>query len=294
MKPVIKKVIILAAAMVSSLTLAAQTGATEPDSVAFVSAKLAFDRFTFLNGGLREIKVKDRGIKLARDKARAITRDAGNELLTIITGIGFDSSDEANLKVAGTVICNDGLPDWEIVLFCEGTQEKTRERIRDNDGSISVNTETLNTCYWGKDAVGMLTEGNDTISFFRIVMNPREDSLLKPMAGYFFLPPGVQQTAKTDNMAYFVSSLTTINDHGIQGVFRGQPFSIISDGRQNKSWIFCNDKYACMLFSGNLMHNKSKGVPDPYLIINDIESGPARHDMFRLAMVCRFLDYSLR
>ncbi len=290
---ILNRVLLFVAGTMLSLAVPAQTVTAGADSVAFVRAKFAFDKFTFSDGGTRVIRIKDDGTKLVKGKGKKVGRDAGNGLLTLITGVGIGSSNEVNFKVAGTVTCNDGLPDWKIALFCEGIQETSRERVKDNDGSFSVNKETINTYYWEKEATGILLEGDDTVGFFRIVMNPREDTLTKPMADYFFLPVQIQEAERPNTMAQFMASSATLKDYGITGIFRGHSFAIISDGRQNKSWGFYNNKYLFMLCAGNLMNQIRKGVPDPYLLINNIESGPDRRDLFRLAMICQYLNSAL-
>jgi hypothetical protein len=292
-KSIRNRALLFVAGTMLSLAVPAQTGTIGADSVAFVRVKFAFDKFNFSNGGTREIRIKGKGTKIVNDKGKSFKRYMGNGLLTLITGIGMGSSDSVNLKVAGTVICDDGLPDWKITLFCVGNEETRRERVKDDDGSISVDTETLYTYYWEKEATGFLTEGDDTVGFFKIVMNPREDSLIKPMADYFFLPVQVEEAKNPDTMTQFMDSSTNLKDYGITGIFRGQSFAIISDGRQNKSWVFYNNKYLFMLHAGNLMNQVRKGVTDPYLLINEIESGPDRRDLFRVAMVCRFLNYTI-
>jgi hypothetical protein len=292
-KSIRNQTLLFVAGTMLSLAVPAQTSTVGADSVAFVRVKFTFDKFTFSDGGQREIRIKGNETKIVNDKGKSLKRYLGNGLLTLVTGVGMGSSDSVNLKVAGTVKCNDGLPDWKIALFCKGNEETSRERVKDDDGSISVNTETLYTYYWEKEATGFLTEGDDTVGFFKIVMKPREDTLIKPMADYFFLPVQVEEAKNPDTMTQFMDSSTTLKDYGITGIFRGQSFAIISDGRQNKSWVFYNNTYLFMLHSGNMMNHVSKGVTDPYLLINNNESGPDRRDLFRLAMVCRFLNYSI-
>jgi len=291
-------VFVLVFSILYSLKIPAQTALLGTDSVIFTGVKSAKDRFTFSDGGTREISVRGKQTKLAADKGKQFASDAGNGLITLM-GLNMSSSDEVSLKVPGTIICNDGLPDWEVALFCEGFMEKSRERVRDEDGSLSVNTETVYTYYWEKEATGTLEENGVTIASFIISMYPREDSLLKPMAGYFLLPPQVKEVKEPTTMKELMETFATNTgepsqkDYGIRGTFRGKPFSMVSDARQNKSWIFYEGRYTAMVYGGNLMNHKNKGVPDPYILIKIYDSGPERRDLFRLVMVCRYLNYTL-
>lgn len=292
MKTTLRYLVLVIAVTIFPVALQAQTGVAGADSIPFIRAKLIADKYTFSDGGTREIKIRDDGSKLVKDRAKPIIRDAGNGLLTIITGIGFGSSDEVNFKVAGTVICTDGQPDWNVDLFCEGFQEKTRERVKTDDG-WTVETETTENYYWEKDATGLLREGVDTICYFLIVMNPREDSLLKPMTDYYFLPVKEQETGKKSTMAQFMAASFTPADYGISGIFRGQPFSIITDGRQRKSWVFYNNQYLLMYQDDDLMPVSKKDRIVPYILIKNMESGLQRGDFSRLAMLCNYLNLKL-
>ena len=296
MKSILNHALLFVAGTMLSLSVPAQTLEAGSDSVAFIKANRAnflVDKFTFSDGGTREIRMRNDGSKLVSYKAKAVISNTEGALITFFTGIDVSSSNEVNFKAEGTVICNDGLPDWKIALFCEGTQEKSRERVKNNDGSLSVNTETINTYYWEKNATGLLTEGDDTVGFFKIVMNPREDSLLKPMADYFFLPVQVQEVKKPNTMAQFMAASVTLKDYGISGIFRGQLFAIISDGRQYKSWVFYSNKYLCMFQADNPMLLRKKDIVTPYILIKSSESGPDRRDFFRVAMMCRYLNSAL-
>ena len=51
--------------------------------------------------------------------------------------------------------------------------------MKSDDGFSYIATNHTSVYNWSNNATGILIEGNDSIEFFRIIMNPREDLLTK-------------------------------------------------------------------------------------------------------------------
>lgn len=294
MKTTFYQVFLFIAGIIFSPHISGQAGVADLDSVPIIPNSF-YNKYKFFDQGAKEIKLSYKQPKLVKDKANSIFRDIGNGALTIFTGIGFSSSTDVNWKIAGTIECNDTLPDWNVNLFCEGFLNKDRERVRNDDGSWSVETKETRLYYWDKDATGVLIEGNDTIGFFLIIMNPREDKLLKSWSDDIFPPQQVQQNIKSKNkFALFLNPPPAL-DYGITGIFREKNFSIISSGTDGKLWILLDNVFICIFqsepdYSG--MSKKYRIIP--YLLINKNIPAPDRRDLFRLAIISRFLSHSLR
>jgi hypothetical protein len=216
-------------------------------------------------------------------------------LLTAITGLGFDSSTDVRWEVGGVITGSDSLPDWEIRLFCDGREDKSRNRVRNDDGSTSVETVETNVMYWDKDASGSIIEGNDTIGIFLILMNPASDTLLRDWSADMFAQP--QAVIKTSSKRSLFSRPVNFPDisYGIVGVLRDNNFAIISNGSALKSWIILgNDKKSVFQPDlDNIIGKKDERV-QPYLLINSDISYRERRDLFRLAVTSRFLNNSLK
>jgi len=295
MKSISQNLLLIVTGTILSIAASAQTVPGNKDSVAFAISLSEMNMLSFFDGVPREIIMEHNGAERVDFKTNPILRDFGAGALSLITGVGFTSSEEVNWKVDGVVACNDGLPNWNISLFCEGSWEKDRTRVRNDDGSVSLETQEYAAYYWDKDASGILIEGNDTIGFFMIITNPREDSIMKPMAEFFFPPKEIQAAAKPSTLRQKLLAIPPGKDYGIRGIMRGKPFSILSEGTQYKAWFFIDNKYVCMFQSDNgFPFIRKKDMVVPYILINDNDSEIAtRKDFFRMCMLTRYLNFTI-
>ena len=241
--------------------------------------------YQFDDRGSREIQYGDLHSTFIQNKADPELRNIADGALTLVTGIGFGSTDDGRFEVSGRINCNDSLPVWNVLLFCEGSRETNRERVND-DNSTSVVTSETHVHLWDKNATGILLEGLDTIGFFRIIMNPREDSLLKSFTADL-LP--LQQAKKSVNVSSSLSVKTPVEfDFGISGTFCGNDFFVISDGTDRKTWTFINNEYMSVFQEYRSLGKKLQIMP--YLIVNKNVPGPDRRDLIRIAIMSRCLN----
>jgi hypothetical protein len=264
------------------------------DSVPMLKPKMSSSICLFEDNGARSISIEDIEQEFVKYKPKTFLRDLGNGALTAITGIGFSTTTEGNWKISGTIRCNDSLGDWNINMFCEGYIEKNRERVRDSDGSWSVETYESKVFYWDRDATGLIIENSDTIGYFLIIMNPREDSLMKPMADYILPDRTVVEDVRPKFRVMVSWKPAPGNDYGIIGKFCGKDFYIIRNGTDRKAWISI-DNVLVSKFQSDLDYPglSKKYRIQPYLLINTTIPGQDRRDLFRLAMLSRFLNYYL-
>jgi len=244
--------------------------------------------YQFFDNGSKEIEYGDLQRKFIQYKADPIAGKIGAGAMTLITGVGFNSIGEGKWEISERIICNDTLPDWNVLMYCQGNIETVRERVRNEDGFNSVETSYKNVYYWDSNATGILIEGNDTIGFFRIIMNPREDSLLKSLSADNLLP---RQASKNSNVK-ISSDLPWMHgceiDFGITGIFRDKDFFIISDGTKRKTWIFIDNIFMGMFQEYHAISRKYH-IP-AYLLVNKNIPGPERRDQFRIAIMSRCLN----
>jgi len=264
------------------------------DSVPVLKPKINKSLYIFEDKGTKNIQIQDIEEEFVKYKPDKFLRDLGNGALTAITGIGFSTTTDGNWKVSGTIQCNDSLSDWIINIFCEGYVEKNRERVRDNDGSYSIETYETNVFYWDKDANGLIIENQDTIGYFLIITNPAEDSTLQSVAGYM-LPEKKTEVNEKQKFRVMVSwKPVPGKDYGIIGKFRNMDFFIVRNGTDRKAWISVDNALVCKFQSDLDYPGLSKKFRImPYLLINTTIPGHDRRDLFRLAMFSRFLNYYL-
>lgn len=307
MRTILYRIILLLAGILLIPEATGQEGMSEVDTVAFFVPDMRKPSFRFLtdvanisefyewggnlyqyhDSGDKEIQYGDLQSTFVQNKADPALRDMADGALTLVTGIGFGSSVDGHIEVSGKIRCNDSLPEWNVLLFCEGSRETDRERARDENGNIGVSTSQTYIYNWDRNANGIITEGNDTIGYFRIIMNPREDSLLKSFSADLFPPRKGNKSNLTVKSNYSSKTAAEI-DFGISGTFCGNDFFILSDGTDRKAWIFMNNVFMAMFQEYRSLGRKSQIMP--YLIINKNIPAPDRRDLVRIAIMSRCLN----
>jgi hypothetical protein len=288
------RVFFVTAGMALVLPGAGQFDLTGPDSIPIIKPGHWENTYQFFDNGEITIRIAPLRSELVYYKANPVMRDMADFTMTMLTGIGFNSTREANWKISGTIVCKDLLPDWCVNLYCEGYVEKNRERVQNDDGSWSVETTETNVYLWEKDATGVLAEGSDTIGFFLIIMNPRENELLKSYAAQIWPPQQSQNKTRSNVRVDVFWKPSPGIDYGIIGNFRNRNFIMIRKGIDRKVWLFVDDSCAGMFRSDvNYPGIRKKYITEPYILINNEVPGYDRLDLFMLAMVSRVLDWSL-
>jgi hypothetical protein len=244
--------------------------------------------YQFFDMGVKEIQYGDLERKFTQNKADPAVRNLADGTMTLVTGIGFNSTTDGKWEIAGRIICNDSLPDWNILMYCGGSVETDRDRVRNEDGSMSVVTSYSNVYYWDKESTGILIESNDTIGSFRIIMNPREDSLLKSLSADIFPHRQANHNTKLKFSSDFSWKTANDIDFGITGRFREKNFSIVSNGIDHKTWIFWDNVFMSMFQEYYTISKKDQITP--YLLVNHNISGHDRRDQIRIVIMGRCLN----
>ena len=268
--------------------LSGQNNTTRLDSVPVIKPKMNQDLYLFTGSGGTEIQFwKNQPVIF---KGKKPLRDFGNGLLTLASGLGFGSSNDIIWRVNGRIKCNDALPDWNINLFCEGNITKDRERVRDTDGSWSVETDKIKMMFWDKDATGFILEGADTVGFFLIIMDPHRNTLLNPWATEIFSQKNTQVIPASKKWSLNPKYLKDV-DYGVAGRFRDKNLAIISNGSTFKTWIYIQNEFKC-IFSADLDDNmiSKKDRVMPYFLIDQNIPETERSDLLRLAIMSRIIN----
>ena len=272
--------------------ISGQADAVRLDTVSILKDKRTRPIYKFNDSGILELqysfsdpKYQSSGMGLG---------NAGNGFLTILTGINFATSKDLTYKIDGSIKCKDILPEWKINLFCEGHFEKNRERVKNDDGSWSVVSETVGSLYWDRDARGIILENKDTIGSFLIIMNPWTHPSLKPWSVSISSEPEPQIKTASNNKWYKKYISVADISYGIIGILRTHEFAIISNGTSRKNWFY-TDKILSSIFypdmDDTMISNKDR--VQPYLLINKEIPQSERGDYFRLAMLSRLLSQTL-
>lgn len=264
------------------------------DSIAVNKPEINVPVYRFYYNGDLEIEHGQIILELVHYKGNPVFKDIGNGILTALTGIGFSTTTDVNWKVSGNIDCSDMLPGWNVNLFCKGNIEKNRERIINEDGSKSVETNEINVFYWGENASGILIENKDTIGFFSIIMNPCENKLLGLWCPDLF--PGYQ-TGKINKSKIKLDVFWRPSpgaDYGIIGKLHDRDFILLRNGISRKTWIIIDNIQRSVFQSDlNFRGISKKYRIQPYILIDPNISDKERSDIFRLTMVSKILDNSL-
>jgi hypothetical protein len=228
---------------------------------------------------------------MVRHKPNTAMKDVGNGIMTMVTGIGFSTTSDAGFMLSGAISCDDSLPDWDFALFCEGYVEKERERVRNEDGSLSVETNEINIYEWDRNATGIIIEDKDTLARFLIVMNPFEDPLVKKAAAEILSDQMPANPGRMNGRAIAARNRSNGIDYAIRGKFSGYDFMIIHNGKENKVWIFFDSSLTGMFQTDqqNLMVISKKKRIVPYLLISR-ETESDRRDIIRMAFLGKTLN----
>jgi hypothetical protein len=264
------------------------------DSVPLVKPKKGRTNYIFSDNGTKEIKIYTNRTEWIEHKVKGSGwREFRRDMFTAITGIGISSETDSYFRITNKILCSDTLPDWNVILFCEGYIQTDRERVRDSDGSSSVETTETNVYLWEKNARGLLIEGNDTIGDFLISINPLQDQMFHELPSVF--RPLPEESESTPNRKVFASWLPeAAKDFGMIGVFRDRKFGMVHIGSGRKVWIF-TDEALFGIFQMDLIYPglAKKYYIKPCLFINPNISPDERRDLFRLAMVSKVLNGSI-
>ena len=167
--------------LVSLQPLAAQVAHDGFDSLVITKTKKA--KYQMAGSVISSMELKWKNPKRSAYTPDEAVSDAARRLFTGIFGTDA-SSEEVTWELRHEIQTNAEDLDWNFTIYCAGALEKTSEKIRNSDGSKSVNTEKTGHLFWDRGASAVLLEKKDTIAAFVVSVNPADN--LFPTAGEVF------------------------------------------------------------------------------------------------------------
>jgi hypothetical protein len=271
-------------------TISAQGGNTGYDTVRIQKPEKGDrNQYVFVYEGSRQIGLNMVNPVLITPEKKKGLKNFGSGLFTLMTGINSNTSTDGLWNFKGSLNYNSSEPSWNLDIYCSGYSEKQRERTRNSDGSSSVETNVTNVYKWEKGATGIIVAGADTAGYFRISMDPANDSVMKSLAENVFAEDKGAKTNKPKFSASWIPS--PVADFGIEGQVNNQKFIMIRNGISRKVWIWENEKLLC-IFQSDITE---KGIAkkyriQPYFLIARGLKGEELDDIFRLAWVSRMVS----
>jgi len=198
-------------------------------------------------------------------------------LMTVATGIGFSSQADVDWYLASLIRTSNPKLDWIFDVYCPGYIEKERTRVKNDDGSYSVETNYIDRFSWEKGSLGLIIEAGDTIGWNYVYRNPRTDTATQKWLHLVYT--GIQEYPAIN-----------YNEFALAGEFTGKKYGILFNSPQNRIYIITGDEisgiYQCQKPPQlKLSKKKRKPFVQPYLLVNIKLAAWERMDILRLAMV---------
>lgn len=234
------------------------------------------------NSKIRTIGFGASQFKVRKEDQFTVAGEVGRGMLTLVTGIGTGATKEVNWHMAGKIFADDQKLNWDVDIYCPGSITKSKERVRNDDGSFSTENSRENKINWDRSLV-FLKNQSDTIGRFCVVMGPRTAPELK----------------KWTNEVYKTEAA------GIQGFINYKiEFALWGDllGQENLI-IYNSDENLLYLYKGKELRGifqpeqkkllvRNKKIKQPFLLVNNALSEDVKTEVLLLAMVGQWFIYS--
>jgi hypothetical protein len=267
--------------------LIAQPSTRGFDSIQLVKPKKSQALYTPDHTVIRELRFKR--LKLKRNPANVgqILGETGTTLLTLFTSIGSGHSRKVNWLQTGEINTNDKSLDWEVQLYCQGELAKSKERVKNDDGSFSISTDKSAKLFWEKGGSGIIIEKNDTIARFLVTLSAQTDSIFF----HHFKSFQLDTVSLSPPFRYFTDARAS--DYALKGNFRANDFEIIFDSDNWKAWIYQDNELIGMYQSDNDANRKRTNIPNnsvvPLLLYNKSREAGLQ-DLIRISILSRLVN----
>lgn len=273
---------------IANINLFGQKIFKEYDSIPILKPKALKNIYQINHPLLNQISLSQKAPKAASERPKKFFGNFTGGALTLLTGITTSSSDETIWVTENELIANNIEYNWKIHLYFPGKFEKTRERVKNDDGSTSVSTEKGIYVDWSKGGDGLIFEKNDTVGRFALMTNfVSEKEILDWLSridSERFLESSKRKPYEIIPMSYNFS---------IAGIMHGKSFSVISSGQIFRSVIFIENKPVAIFQSDSNNLILSKKNNPPIYLLRDKSSDIDYIDLFRLSMLTRLLTKSI-
>jgi hypothetical protein len=207
-------------------------------------------------------------------------RDFAGESLTSLTGIGFGGTRDVEFVYPGHIHTNIPAQDWQMDVFCDGSITTERERVKNSDGSRSVQTTEQRNYYWDRGAKGIIIEKGDTIGRYQIISYPKSDSIADEYIQIV--------TARENENGY--SLLNPVWKYVLYGEFREKECAILFNSSENIIYDVEENKLRwIMLTNSYSTRYKKKDQIKIKLLAQENSDENQKNDILRMAMFGQFL-----
>jgi len=210
--------------------------------------------------------------------------------MTIYWGVVTQSVREALWMSKNEINTHDLQYSWETHLFFQGDLVKTRNQVKNEDGSRSIVSDKVVHIDWSKGAYGIVYEKGDSLFSYSLETNLQSD------------PENLGWIRKLKSESMWVrEKIGRYAPHQdnydlvVKGIIRGKNFTMVTSSFHYRTLILLDDQ-ATAIFqnSPNLHLVKKKHKYSPYILIKKNYSEIDQIDLIRLIMLNTLLTESIR
>ena len=212
------------------------------------------------------------------DVVRKLAKFGGDlvgESLTSLTGIGFGGTRDVEFVYPGQIITAMPYYDWQMNVYCEGSITTERNRVKNSDGTHSVQTTEKRYYYWDRGTKGIILGMADTIGRLEIIRWPKPD----PVLDKWIIDVAQKKREQGDSLFASAWRYVTLCQ------FRGKETAIWYNYAANEIYILAANELLGVLQIGNLPDRIKRKTPVKFtlLALNSLPEND-RIDILRLAM----------
>jgi len=208
--------------------------------------------------------------------------DLLGESLTSLTGIGFGGTRDVEFVYPGHLNTLTPGFDWQMNVYCDGSITTERNRVKNSDGSHSVQTTEQRNIYWGRGPKGIILEKGDTIGRFQVICysnsEPKADEYISLV------------TQKERENGFDVYN--PVWKYVLYGEFRGNDCAILFNSAENIIYyIEDSDLKGIMLTDAYSTRHRRKDRIEIKLLAEEYTDANQKNDILRMAMLGQFLIF---
>ncbi|MFC4873546.1 hypothetical protein [Negadavirga shengliensis] len=283
-----KKMVVWGILLLFTGSISAQIVPGERDSIPITKPKALQSRYVVNHSPIGEIRLVKRGIRSLDAERESFWGRLTGGAVTLISGLPTSYSGKSLWLSENELISSDPAFSWQVPIFIHGEEFRSRERIRNEDGSRSVETQIGVSADWTEGAFGLILEGSDTLGSFILL----PDQFME-RSGFYWLS---RLERENSNLTAFIEKNEPVqvnSDFMVKAVFRGKELTMVSSGRGYRSLILLEDEPVAV-FQGepNFIVLNKKNRISPYMLA--VKDKIDRGDLIRLGLLNTLIAKFLR
>lgn len=249
---------------------------------------------------VQEINLRINKIKNEKTSAESVFGGIARTSLAMLIG---SWSGGADMEFVLPCELRSSVPNtgWNIFLYVQGVREKSSERVRNSDGSKSIETTKKKILYWERGSWGILVAHTDTVARFAVSIDPLNDPELMKAARKLLqkknIPEEVEKKKKKFSLLYPPEGFMkrTMVDYGLFGTFREHQLLIIYGVEESKGWIFWDNELQAVFKNHEFTDPRRPAYStSPYILIRPGLNEQKKSDLIRLALFSSLMEQSVK